>query len=237
MSAAPLIRILYVEDEINLGSTLSERLEGEGFQIFWEKNLKSAHQKLDSQKYDCALLDVTLSDGSGFELAKHIRKDHPSIPIIFLTAHSNPEDRIEGLEIGAEDYIVKPFHFKELVLRIKNVVKRAEFLMNDNSSESVAIGQAKVFFKKFQIELDKNERITLSHKECALLKLLYNKRHTTVSRDEILDAVWSQDEFPTPRTVDKFMSRLRRLVEVRPANPKIIKTIRGIGYQLDLEEK
>ncbi len=232
----PHFKILYLEDEVNLGSTLSERLAKEGFEIIWEKTVKSAHKMLDSQKYDCALLDVTLPDGTGFDLAKHIHDDHPDVPIVFLTAHSNPDERIEGLEIGAEDYIVKPFHFKELVLRLKNVIKRAQSIKSSDSNSTVTIGNAKVHFAKFQLIDVNGKTITLSHKECALLKLLYDKRHTTVSRDEILDTVWSQDEFPTPRTVDNFIIRLRRMVEEDSENPNVIKTIRGIGYQLDMNE-
>lgn len=226
--------ILYLEDEMNLGSTLSERLEKEGFKIIWEKTVKSAHKMLDLQKYDCALLDVTLPDGTGFDLAKHIYEDHPDVPVVFLTAHSNPEERIEGLEIGAEDYIIKPFHFKELVLRLKKVINRAQSIKANDSKSAIQIGNAMVHFAKFQLITSENKSFTLSHKECALLKLLYDKRHTTVSRDEILDAVWSQDEFPTPRTVDNFIIRLRRMIEIDAENPQYIKTIRGVGYQLDL---
>lgn len=234
MTNTESFKILYLEDERNLGSTLSERLVKEGFNIIWEKTVQSAHKMLDSHQYDCALLDVSLPDGTGFDLAKHIYEDHPDVPVVFLTAHSNPEERIEGLEIGAEDYIIKPFHFKELVLRLKKVINRAQTIKANDSKRAIQIGNAMVRFAKFQLSKGDNKMITLSHKECALLKLLYEKRHTTVSRDEILDTIWSQDEFPTPRTVDNFIIRLRRMIEIDAENPQYIKTIRGVGYQLDL---
>ena len=154
--------------------------------------------------------------------------------MVFLTAAGTPEDRIHGLELGAEDYIVKPFHFKELLLRIQNVLKRIQFVNTPEKSAETEfeIGKAKVRFNQYELTSD-NEKIHLSHKECALLKLLHEKRGTVVSRDEILNMIWSEHEYPTPRTIDNFILRLRKWVEPDLESPVIIRSVRGVGYLLE----
>ncbi len=226
-------RLLVLEDEKNVGSTLVERLQKEGFKVTWVKSIAGAIEEIHSQVFDLAILDVGLPDGSGFDVAALLRKKQPGTAVIFLTAFGNAEDRIRGLELGAEDYVVKPFHLKELILRIRNGLKRAQFVSpaKAGSQEAVSIGQAKIYFLRFEAEVD-GQVIALSHKEVALLKLLTERRGQVVSRDEILNHAWSEDEFPTPRTVDNFIMRIRRLVEVNPEEPEVIKSIRGIGYQL-----
>jgi two-component system, OmpR family, alkaline phosphatase synthesis response regulator PhoP len=171
-------------------------------------------------------MDVGLPDKTGFEVAAHLRDLQPAAAIIFLTAFGNPDDRIRGLELGAEDYIVKPFHLRELLLRIQNGLKRAKYLVG---SSSVKVGRAAVDFSRFEATVDGKVH-SLTHKECALLRLLADRAGKVVSRDEILNHVWSEDEFPTSRTVDNFIMRLRRLVEVNPENPQVIKSVRGVGY-------
>ncbi len=226
-------RLLVVEDEKNVGSTLVERLQREGFLVTWVKSVSEAREHIQTQAFDLAILDVGLPDGSGFEVAAWIRKKQPSTAIIFLTAFGNAEDRIRGLELGAEDYVVKPFHLKELILRIRNGLKRAQLISPQSlgPKETVTIGKARIHLRRFEAEVE-GQVIPLSHKEIALLKLLSERRGEVVSRDEILNHAWSEDEFPTPRTVDNFIMRLRRLVEVNPEEPEVIKSIRGIGYQL-----
>lgn len=234
MSAAKSDNLLLLEDDRNLGSTLSERLTAEGHGVFWVQSVADAERRLQQAGFRLALLDVNLPDGSGFDLAQVIRRTSPQTALIFLTAKSDPEDRIKGLELGAEDYISKPFHFKELLLRIRNVIKRTDFLFQEergDSSASVLVGRAKVYFSKFQAEVD-GELRALTHKEVSVLKLLVDHRGDVVSRDRILDRAWSEDEFPTPRTVDNFIVRLRRLVEFDGEGGSIIKSVRGVGYQL-----
>ncbi|NDD93335.1 DNA-binding response regulator, partial [bacterium] len=169
----------------------------------------------------------------GFDVAKEIRSKSPSTAMIFLTAFGSADDRVKGLELGAEDYVVKPFHLKELLLRIRNVLKRARSL---DLIEEAQIGAARIYFGRFEAEV-KGQLHALTHKEIALLKLLFERRGKVVSRDEILNHVWSEAEFPTARTVDNFIMRLRRLVEKDQENPQVIKSVRGVGYQLVEEEK
>jgi two-component system alkaline phosphatase synthesis response regulator PhoP len=234
MVERPPSRILLLEDERNVGSTLVERLRKEGFDVAWTTSVGEARAEVSSpQRFDLALLDVGLPDGSGFDVAELLRKSQPWVAIIFLTAFGAPEDRVRGLELGAEDYVVKPFHLKELLLRVRNGLKRAMYLSADagDVEGGVEVGKAKILFSRFEANVDGVVQ-TLTHKETALIKLLVERRGKVVSRDEILDHVWSVDEFPTSRTVDNFIMRIRRLVEVDPENPQVIRSIRGVGYQL-----
>ncbi|NDG83957.1 MAG: DNA-binding response regulator [Proteobacteria bacterium] len=227
--------LLLLEDEANLGSTLKERLALEGFAVSWAKSIADAKENLEKARFELALLDVNLPDGSGFDIARLIRDRHPKTAVVFLTAAGTPDDRVHGLELGAEDYIVKPFNFKELALRIQNVLKRVHFVSSSgNETPRIRIGKAQVNFLDYQIESG-GKKIPLSHKECTLLKLLYEKRGQVVSRDEILDLVWSEDEYPTPRTVDNFIMRLRKMIEPDAENPTLIRSIRGVGYLLEKE--
>jgi two-component system alkaline phosphatase synthesis response regulator PhoP len=224
-------RLLVVEDERNVGSTLIERLKKEGFEIAWAQTAEDARLEIQGRPFDLALMDVGLPDGSGFDVAAFLRKKQPAAAIIFLTAFGSPEDKVRGLELGAEDYVVKPFHFKELLLRVHNGLKRARYLSPGGATEGVRVGKATIHFARFEAESD-GKTHSLTHKEAALLKLLVDRRGAVVSRDEILNHVWSENEFPTSRTIDNFVLRLRRLVEADAENPTVIKSVRGVGYQL-----
>jgi DNA-binding response OmpR family regulator len=142
----------------------------------------------------------------------------------------DPAHRVKGLEIGAEDYVVKPFHFQELLLRIENGLRRARFC--ETGLDRVRVGRADISFRSHEATAG-GETIRLGQRESALLKLLVERRGAVVSRDVILDEVWSRDEYPTPRTVDNFILKLRRLVEDAPDEPTVIRSVRGVGYQLD----
>lgn len=229
--------LLMVEDDANVADTLAERLRGNGFVVTQAATVAAARAALAAGQFQIALLDVGLPDGSGFDVAKLLRASSPGTVMIFLTAHGMPEDRIHGLELGADDYVTKPFNFRELLLRIQNALKRASYLQQPGSAASgiVRIGKASVDFGRFTAQVDGVSH-PLTHKECAVLKLLVERAGTAVSRDEILDSAWSADEFPTQRTVDNFIVRLRRLVEPDPANPRTIRSIRGVGYRFEAKD-
>ena len=226
-------RLLLLEDERNVAETLTERLKAAGYVVTRADSLASARRAMAEGNFQLAVLDVGLPDGSGFDLARQLRTRAPGTAILFLTAHANPEDRIRGLELGADDYVAKPFHFRELLLRIQNCLKRAQDLAQvpGEMRGAVQIGRARVDFERFIATVDA-ETMTLTHKECAVLRLLAERVGKAVSRDEILDRAWSADEFPTSRTVDNFIVRLRKLVEADPADPRVIRSIRGVGYLL-----
>ena len=224
-------KLLVVEDEINVRETLVERLEAEGFDVQAASTATEAYQKMKTYRFEIALLDVGLPDGSGFDIAQRVRANHPLTAILFLTAFGQAEERIRGLELGAEDYIVKPFHIKELILRIRNTLKRASQMTSAGEQDGIQVGRARVYFSRFEAEID-HKIEPLTHKECALLKLLVDRKGQVVSRNEILDEVWSLDECPTLRTVDNFIVRLRKRIEPDPDSPAIIRSVRGVGYQL-----
>jgi DNA-binding response OmpR family regulator len=227
-------RILVVEDEPNVGRTLTERLVAEGYTIDWARSAAEALNLSGGPAFDLALLDVGLPDQSGFDLAATLRRRHPKTAIVFLTAFGTPDDRVRGLELGAEDYIVKPFHYKELLLRIENALRRAKLLTSADSKydRPLFVGRARIDLKRMEATAG-DEKVSLTHKECAVLTLLLEKQGAVLARDEILDRAWAPDEFPTPRTVDNFIVRLRRLIERDPAEPQVIRSVRGVGYQLD----
>lgn len=226
-------RLLLVEDERNVAETLMERLRTEGFQVLRADSAASARLAIAESEVAIALLDVGLPDGNGFELARLLRERAPGTAIIFLTAHASPEDRVRGLELGADDYIGKPFNFRELLLRINNTLKRAQELQRvpGDIRGQVRIGRAAVDFERFSASVE-GESVALTHKECSVLRLLAERVGKAVSRDEILDRAWSADEFPTSRTVDNFIVRLRKLIEVDATDPRVIRSIRGVGYLL-----
>ena len=226
-------QLLVVEDERNVGETLAERLRDAGFRVTLAESAARARLAWQAQSPQLTLLDVGLPDGNGFELARELRAAVPQSAIIFLTAHGNPEERVHGLELGADDYLTKPFHFRELLLRIQNCLKRAQDLaeLPGEMRGVVRIGRARVDFERFSAEVADTSH-ALTHKECAVLRLHASRVGKAVSRDEILDKAWSADEFPTSRTVDNFIVRLRRLVEPSADEPRVIRSIRGVGYLL-----
>jgi DNA-binding response OmpR family regulator len=226
-------RILVVEDERNVAETLAERLVAAGYLVDRAASVAQALECVARQAPNLVLLDVGLPDGNGFELGRELRVRAPRAAIIFLTAQANPEDRVRGLELGADDYVAKPFVFRELLLRVQNCLKRAQSLSEpvDALPGPVTIGRARVDFERFAAEVDGRWQ-PLTHKECAVLRLLASRVGKAVSRDEILDVAWSPDEFPTSRTVDNFIVRLRKLVETDAAEPRLIRSIRGVGYLL-----
>jgi two-component system response regulator VicR len=229
--------LLLVEDDTNVARTLAERLGGEGFAVTHAGSVAAAKAAIAQQRFHAAILDVGLPDGNGFDVARHLREASPQTAMLFLTAYGTPEDRIHGLELGADDYMTKPFAFRELLLRVQNVLKRARDLSQSATLPAgpVRIGIARVDFAGFTAQSgDALHRLT--HKECSVLQLLLEKSGKAVSRDEILGRAWAPDEFPTERTVDNFILRLRRLVEQDPANPTTIRSIRGVGYLLENNE-
>jgi len=223
--------LLLVEDDANVAQTLAARLRGEGFVVTHAGSVAAARAAVAQQRFQAAVLDVGLPDGSGFEVARHLREASPQTAMLFLTAHGTPEDRIHGLELGADDYMTKPFVFRELLLRIQNMLKRAHAL-TATPAAPLQIGIATVDLARFTAESGGTVH-RLTHKECAVLQLLVEKAGQAVSRDEMLSRAWAPDEFPTERTIDNFILRLRRLVERDPSNPQAIRSIRGVGYQLE----
>lgn len=230
MSDRPRSSLLLVEDDANLGATLSERLDAAGYRTTWVRSLREARRELGLERFGLVILDVGLPDGSGFELATELRRACSGSGVLFLTAQGDPERRVQGLALGAEDYVVKPFHFQELVLRVENGLRRRRHM--DAVPDPMPLGGCQVHFAALKVERA-GQVTSLGAREAALLRFLASRRGAAVSRDEILDEVWSRDEYPTPRTVDNFVLRLRKILEADPERPEILRTVWGVGYQLE----
>lgn len=225
-----MIDILVVDDETAMREGLTDNLVFEGYNVTGASNGQEALEILNKQSFNLVVLDVMMPVMSGFDLCQTLRKNGNNVPIIFLTAKGDEIDRVLGLEFGADDYISKPFSLRELLARIKAILRR-----NQNepsiSSHFEQIGKLEVDFKKYEAKID-NEPTKLSHREFDVLHFLWNNKQKIVSRDELLKNIWGYDEFPTTRTIDNFILRIRQKVEENPNDPKIILTVHGIGYKL-----
>ena len=224
-------KILIVEDERHLAEGIQLNLEHQGYKVEWIANGEEADQLLQDDHFDLIVLDVMLPGMDGFEICKRMRKRDDRTPVLFLTARKNPEDRVMGLDIGGDDYLPKPFHLKELLSRVKAILRRRAWIKADMEIETITIGDYNIDLKKMQA-VGPDAKHSLSSRECLILKLLAERAGDPVSRNEILDRAWGKNQYPTDRTVDNFIVRLRQKLENDPAEPEHIQTVRGIGYRL-----
>lgn len=220
-------RILIVEDEPAMRMGLTDNLEFEGYKIDTASDGEAGLNEILSNTYDLVLLDVMLPKMSGFDVCRKVRESGSKTPIILLTAKGEEIDKVLGLELGADDYITKPFSLRELIARIKAILRRSG---QSPAGESVKIGRLELHFKTFNA-FENGSEIQMSHKEFEMLEYLYLHRNQTVSRDSLLRDVWKQ-EATTTRTIDNFILRLRQKIESDPDHPRIILTVHGIGYKL-----
>lgn len=221
-------RILVVDDEKNLRIGLKDNLEFEGYEVDTAEDGETAIEIIKSQFFDLIILDVMMPKYSGFDVCKKIRQLEINTPIIFLTAKGEDVDKILGLELGADDYITKPFNLRELLARIKAILRRAE--NNQAKSKFIQIGKLSIDFLTYTALAD-GVQVSMSIKEIELLKYLFDHKNQTVTRDDLLKKVWS-DLIVTSRTIDNFIVRLRQKIETDSEKPKIILTVHGLGYKL-----
>lgn len=225
-----MTKILVAEDELNMRKGLQDNLEFEGYEVNCAEDGEEALKQIKENNYDLIILDLMMPKMSGFDVCKAARKIGIETPIILLTAKGDEIDKVLGLELGADDYVTKPFSLRELLARIKAILRRSE---NKISSAGVfeKIGNLNVNFTAYTATSNGKE-ISLSHKEFEILSYLWKKRNATVSRDDLLNEVWGYEESPTTRTVDNFILKLRQKIEKDPNNPKVILTVHGVGYKL-----
>jgi DNA-binding response OmpR family regulator len=224
-------RILIVEDEKAMLMGLKDNLEIEGYTIDTADEGQTGLEKLLNNQYDLVLLDVMLPHISGFDICKRARKEGITTPIILLTAKGEEIDKVLGLELGADDYMTKPFSLRELFARIKAVLRRAVPGEAVVSEDEVKIGELKVSFPNYEA-FHGTLPVKMSHKEFEFLHYLWTNKNKVVSRDDLLDNVWGTDYIPSSRTVDNFVLKLRQKIETDPNNPKIILTVHGVGYKM-----
>jgi len=225
-----MVSILLVEDEPAMQLGLKDNLELESYHVDIAGDGESGLAKIKNNHYDLVLLDVMLPKLSGFDVCKATRASGISTPIILLTARGEEIDKVLGLELGADDYVTKPFSVRELLARVKALLRRSSG-SSTLEGNSVVIGKLTIDFAAFKAD-DGAIEIKLSHKEFEILSYLFQNRNQVVSRYDLLEKVWGYEEQPTTRTVDNFMVRLRQKVEVNPAQPKNILTVHGSGYKL-----
>lgn len=227
-----MIRILIVEDESSMRQGLKDNLEFEGYEVDLAEDGQLGLQKILEEEYNLIVLDVMLPKMSGFDVCKKAREKGITTPIIMLTAKGEEIDKVVGLELGADDYITKPFSLRELLARIKAVLRRGEGKMTGDK-EKILIGKLKVDFASYNAYAD-NQPVPMTHREFEIIKYLWQHQNQTVSRDKLLEDVWGYEEYPTTRTVDNFILKLRQKIENDPAHPRHILTVHGIGYKFVL---
>jgi two-component system, OmpR family, phosphate regulon response regulator PhoB len=215
-------RLLLVEDDRSLGATLCERLQRESYEVAWAETKQRALKKLSEGLWDLVILDIGLPDGSGFELARHI-KANMSLPIMFMTALSTAEHRLEGFEIGAEEFIPKPFHLQELLLRVRHVLEN-----HPVQRELTCNGRVIDLGNRVIVQPD-GRREHPAARDFELLQLLITSSPRVISRNQILDELWGEDKFLNQRTIDNMVVRLRQLLG--DSSSTSIRSVRGIGYQ------
>ncbi len=224
--------IVVVEDERHLAEVIADNLELEGWKVDVVGDGISALERIRARRPALVLLDVMLPGLDGFEVCDALRKEGNDVPILFLTARSSGDDRVRGLELGGDDFLPKPFDLRELILRVHAILRRRQWFGSPQPGGDVLrIGEAEIDFKSYTAKVGDRE-IELSQKETMILRCLSERPGEVVSRADIVDRVWGYNAFPTLRTVDNFIVRLRRIFEDDPQNPRFIQTVRGTGYRL-----
>ncbi len=225
-------KILVADDEKDIVELIAYNLEQEGFAVCKAFDGRQAWEMVRAEKPDLVILDLMMPEMPGMEVCRMIRRhaETAAIPIIMLTAKSDPVDKILGLEIGADDYITKPFHIRELIARVRAVLRRMERRPDDDLPEAVDFRGLHVDFKSYQVTVN-GQPVELSSREFKLLQFFIGHPGRVYSREQLLDRVWGDESFVEPRTVDVHISRLRGAIEPDKSNPKYILTVRGIGYK------
>lgn len=223
------MRILLVEDEENIRNIVQLNLEMEGYEVVSIDNGREAGQVAGEQHFDLIILDIMLPEVSGLQICEQIRLKNMEVPIIMLTAKDTPKDRVQGLKRGADDYLTKPFNLEELLLRVNNLIKRSQKQVR-SLDEIFTFGGNQVNFSTYEA-VGKNATFRLTKKEAMLLKLLVERKDEVVSRQQILQAVWGYDVYPSTRTIDNFILAFRKYFETDPKNPVFFKSVRGVGYR------
>jgi DNA-binding response OmpR family regulator len=224
-----LMKLLLVEDDRTIALGLEYSLSQEGFEVTICDNAKSALSKIDEMKFDIALLDIMLPDGNGFDICRKL-KEKDDTPVIFITARDDEGSVVMGLDIGADDYISKPFRIRELQSRIRSVLRRAKKQYHDD--HVIRYGNVSVNMTKGTVTKNGND-VFLTALEYRLLLTLVNNEGRVLTRNQLIESIWDvSGDFVNDNTLTVYIKRLREKIEDDPQNPKIIKTVRGLGYQI-----
>jgi DNA-binding response OmpR family regulator len=223
-----MAKILIVEDEPNMVAGLRDNFEFEGYQVISAPDGVAGLERALSEAPDLVILDVMMPRMSGLDVCRQLKTKKPAIPIIMLTARGQEVDKVVGLELGADDYITKPFSIRELLARVKAVLRRAGIA--PRAAEKYSFGEVEVNLRSCRVS-KRGKEMDFSSKEFELLKFFLHHPGETLSRDRLLEEVWGYAHFPTTRTVDAHIVRLRQKVEPKPDEPRFILTVHGTGYK------
>jgi two-component system, OmpR family, phosphate regulon response regulator PhoB len=215
-------RVLLVEDDASLGQTLEDRLRKEAIYVSWARTVNEAERALDSDRWDLAVIDVKLPDGSGFGLARRIKRTSLT-PVMFMTALNSAENRLEGFEIGADEYLPKPFHLKEFILRVRHV------LATQKVTEVIDVQGRRIDLAALSVTAPDGTRTFLQVRDGRVLRMLIGASPAVVERADLIDRVWGREQEPSPRAVDNTVVRLRQAL--RDGEGTLIRSVRGVGYQ------
>jgi len=224
-------RILVIEDELPMRTALMDCLSGEGYRVIVAADGETGFEKALHDTPDLIVLDIMMPRLDGFALCAELRRGNKLMPVLMLTAKGSVEDRVKGLDAGADDYLVKPFSRDELLARVRALLRRTTGALRPQ--RELVLGNVRIDFLQ-QRAWRGNEEVHLTTKELAMLSLMAAVPGEAVSRDRFLDCVWGYTAFPTTRTVDKHIVSLRNKLEESPESPRWIKTVFGVGYRLDM---
>jgi two-component system, OmpR family, alkaline phosphatase synthesis response regulator PhoP len=223
-------RLLLIEDEPGLVLTLTDRLTAEGYDVEHEGDAVRGLARASTSTFDAILLDVMLPGGNGFDVCRTLRQRGVHTPILMLTARGQVVDRVVGLKLGADDYLVKPFEMAELLARIEALLRRGAVRAASGSIDTFQFGDIAVDFRKAEVN-KAGQPLDLSAREFKLLKYFVEHRGAALSRDELLNEVWGYNAMPSTRTVDVHVAWLRQKIEDNPRHPQHILTVHGLGYK------
>lgn len=226
------MRLLIIEDELPMRIALVKTLEAEGYRVISAVDGPSGLESALTEKVDLILLDVMLPGLDGYALCREIRQRGKEVPVLMLTARGQVQDRVDGLDCGADDYLVKPFSMKELLARVRALLRRQSRV--EAVPDGFQLGDLKLDFRK-QNASREGDTVEFTTREWDMLKLLVSAKGEPISREQFLDEVWEYNAWPTTRTVDNFIAKLRAKVERNANEPEFILTVRGLGYQLNMK--
>ncbi len=227
-------RILIIEDDVAILRGLKDNLEYESYEVLTATDGEQGYGLIQEKKPDLIILDLMLPKMSGYEVCRKVREKGITTPILMLTARGEEMDRVIGLDLGADDYVTKPFSVPELLARIRAIIRRVQKAKAGDLPGELKLGEISIDFKCF--EARKGEEIlNMSRKEFGVLRLLAARKGEVVTRDELLDEVWGYDQYPTTRTVDNHIGLIRNKIEDDPSNPRYLITVHGVGYKLVLD--
>ena len=225
-------KILLVEDEQHLAIALKLNFELEGYDTHLAHSAREAIRTLTTEgPFQLIILDISLPDMDGYQLCSQLRSASNFTPVLMLTARQRPEDRVQGLEAGADDYLTKPFDLDELIARVRSLLRRQEWnTQNKAPIQILTLGQATIDFNRYEAHMEGSE-IPLTALEFSLLQYFADNPNRCLPRQELLEQVWNLQNYPNTRTIDNFVMRLRRAFEADPSHPQFFISVRGVGYK------